>query len=180
MNELEALAELRRIKTAYQTFIRDNFESAAQDCSVCPTFGVCCTDAHFVNVHITRLEAAAIRESIENNPNLSEEKKQSVFVRVQETIEKYDLKDAGDTFAQTFACPLFDRKIGCLVHGDGAKPAPCIQHACYENKQDLPPDCLQDAVENKIEKLNSAIYGEDWRWLPLPLVLADSENVTNC
>jgi hypothetical protein len=171
INETEAIVELRRAKTAYQNFIRDNFEFAAADCSVCPTFGACCTDAHFVNVHITRLEAVAIRESIENNPNLTEEEKQAVFERAQETIEKYGLTDAGDTFAQTFACPLFDRKIGCLVHNNGAKPAPCIQHACYENKQDLPPDCLQDAVENKIEKLNRTVYGEDCLWLPLPVLL---------
>lgn len=173
MNETEAIAELRRVKTAYQNFIRDNFEFAAADCNVCPTFGACCTDAHFVNVHITPLEAAAIRESIENNPNLTENEKQTVFERAKETIEKYNLTDAGDTFAQTFTCPIFAPKIGCLVHGDGAKPAPCIQHACYERKEDLPPDCLQDAVESKIEKLNRAIYGEDWRWLPLPILLAE-------
>ncbi|MDQ4122279.1 MAG: hypothetical protein M3209_12640 [Acidobacteriota bacterium] len=171
MNESEAIAELRRVKTAYQKFIRDNFEFSAKDCGTCTTFGVCCTDAHFVNVHITRLEAVAIRESIISNPNLSEEEKQSVFNRTGETVEKYDLKDTGETFSQTFACPLFDRKLGCLVHNDGAKPAPCIQHACYENKQDLPPDCLQDAVEDKIEKLNRAVYGKDWRWLQLPILL---------
>ena len=172
MTEHEAIAELKRVKTAYQTFIRDNFEFVAQDCTTCPTFGACCTDAHFVNVHITRLEAAAIRVSIADNPNLSVEEKQSVFKRVKETIEKYDLKDSGDTFAQTFACPLFVPKIGCLVHQGGAKPAPCIQHACYENKEDLPPDCLQDSVENKIQKLNRAVYGEDWRWMPIPVWLA--------
>lgn len=171
MNEQEAITELRRAKTAYQNFIRDNFEFAAKDCRVCPTFGACCEDAHFVNVHITRLEAVAICESIENNPNLTGEEKQAVFERVKETIQKYDLTDAGDTFAQTFACPLFDRKIGCLVHAGGAKPAPCIQHACYDNKPDLPPDCLQDAVENKIEKLNREIYGENQPWLPLPIAL---------
>lgn len=171
MNEQEAIAELRRAKTAYQNFIRDNFEFAAADCSACPTFGACCEDAHFVNVHITRLEAVAICESIENNPNLSEVEKQAVFERVRETIEKYELTETGDTFAQTFACPLFMPKIGCLVHGDGAKPAPCIQHACYENKQDLPPPCLQDRVEQKIERLNRETYGEAARWLPLPIAL---------
>jgi hypothetical protein len=143
MNQSESLSELARIKTAYQNFIRDNFEFAAEDCQTCPTQGVCCTDAHFVNVHITRLEA----------------------------IEKYDLKATGDTFAQTFACPLFVPKIGCLVHGE-AKPVPCIQHACYENKEDLPPQCLQDRAEQRIEKLNKEAYGDDWQWLPLPLWLA--------
>ena len=62
MTEQDALAELRRAKTAYQTFIRDNFEFAAEDCGTCPTFGACCTDRHFVNVHITRLEAVAIKQ----------------------------------------------------------------------------------------------------------------------
>ena len=171
MNEHEAIAELRRAKTAYQNFIRDNFEFAARDCSVCPTFGACCTDAHFVNIHITRLEAAAIHESIENNRNLTGAEKQAIFERVRQTIEKYDLTEAGDTFAQTFACPLFDRKIGCLVHGDGSKPVPCIQHACYDNKQDLPPSCLQDSAEQKIERLNRETYGEAARWTPLPVAL---------
>lgn len=171
MNEQEALAELRRAKIAYQKFIRENFEFAAQDCSACPTFGACCEDAHFVNVHITGLEAVAINESIKSNPNLTAEEKQSVFQCAEEAIEKYDLKDEGDTFKQTFACPLFAPKIGCLVHNDGTKPAPCIQHACYERQADLPPDCLQDAVESKIEKLNGAVYGNDWRWLPLPIAV---------
>lgn len=172
MNEPEAVTELRRVKTAYQRFIRDNFEFAAADCSVCPTFGACCTDRHFVNVHITRLEAAAIRESIKHNPNLSENEKQAIFARVRETIEKYDLTaDAADSFAQTYSCPLFVQKIGCLVHADGAKPAACIQHACYEQKEDLPPACLQDNVEQKIERLNREVYADDWRWLPLPVAL---------
>jgi hypothetical protein len=171
VNEQEALAELKRAKTAYQTFIRDNFEFAAADCSVCPTFGACCTDAHFVNVHITRLEAVAIRESIVDNPNLTENEKKSVFKRVEETIEKYDLTDAGDTFAQTFSCPLFVQKIGCLVHNKGEKPVPCIQHACYERETDLPPTCLQDNVEQKIERLNRETYSDAPRWLPLPIAL---------
>jgi hypothetical protein len=171
MDEREALAQLRGAKTAYQNFIRDNFEFAAADCQTCPTQGVCCTDAHFVNVHITRLEGVAIREAIENNRNLNEAEKSRVFERARETVEKYSLTNAGDTFAQTFACPLFVPNVGCLVHADGAKPAPCIQHACYDRREDLPPDCLQDYAAEKIEKLNREVYGEDWRWLPLPLWL---------
>lgn len=172
MNEQEAIIELQRVKTAYQKFIRDNFEFAAADCQTCPTFGACCTDAHFVNVHITRLEAVAIRESIENNPNLSRDEKQDCFARARQTIEKYDLKsDAKDTFSQTYACPLFVPRVGCLVHHDGAKPTPCIQHACYERETDLPPACLQDNAERKIEQLNCEVYKDDWRWLPLPIAL---------
>ena len=170
MNEEEALIELNRIKSSYQKFIKDNFEFAAQDCRTCPTFGACCTDAHFVNVHITRLEAVAIRETLENK--LTESERQKAYKRAKETIEKYDLKVQGDTFSQTFACPLFEPKIGCLVHGE-AKPVPCIQHACYERPEDLPPQCLQERTEARVEKLNQEVYGEDWRWLPLPFWLSE-------
>lgn len=169
MEEREGLAELRRVKDAFRQFIKDNFEFAAKDCGACEAFGSCCTDAHFVNVHITRLEAAAIHEALDRK--LSADEKQKVLARVRETIEKYDLKTAGDTFAQTFACPLFEPNLGCLVHAE-AKPAPCIQHACYEKPEDLPPACLQENAERKIEKLNQEVYGDDWRWLPLPLALS--------
>ena len=104
----------------------------------------------FVNVHITRLEAAAIRETL---GKLGVKREKEIYERVEETIEKYNLTAEGDTFTQKFACPLFERSIGCLVHSEG-KPAPCIQHACYENKEDLPPDELQEEVENGIERLN--------------------------
>lgn len=164
----EALIELRRVKDSFRRFVQDNFEFAAQDCQTCPTFGACCTDAHFVNVHITRLEAVAIHQVL--TEKLTAAELQKVQDRVAAAIEKYDLKWDSDTFAQTFACPLFEPKIGCLVHSE-AKPAPCIQHACYENPQDLPPDCLLENVENKIEKLNREIYGDDWGWLPLPVAL---------
>lgn len=168
MSEQKALTELRRVKDSHRAFIQDNFEFAAKDCNACETFGACCVDAHFVNVHITRLEAAAIRETLA--AKLCESELREVYRRIDETIEKYDLKDDGETFAQTFACPLFEPKTGCLVHAE-AKPAPCIQHACYETSESLPPQCLQDRAESKIEKLNQEVYGADWRWLPLPLQL---------
>ncbi|MEP6925884.1 MAG: hypothetical protein ABI954_15560, partial [Pyrinomonadaceae bacterium] len=142
----------------------------AQDCGTCPTFGACCTDAHFVNVHITRLEAIAIQETLNQ---LSESAKQAVYERISDAIKKYNLKADGDTFAQTYACPLFEPKSGCLVHNE-AKPAPCIQHACYKRAEDLPPQCLQDNAERKIERLNQNLYGDDWRWLPLPIQLTVS------
>ncbi|MBA2734562.1 MAG: hypothetical protein H0U54_17005, partial [Acidobacteria bacterium] len=66
--EHAALARLQRVKSAYQSFIKLNYEHAAEDCGTCPTRGVCCTDAHFVNVHITRLEAVAIRETLRRTP----------------------------------------------------------------------------------------------------------------
>jgi hypothetical protein len=162
MNELE---KLKNLKTSYQTLIRENFEFKAKSCITCDTKGVCCTDAHFVNVHITRLEAVAIIKTLENLKKLDE-----VLPRVSDTISTYGLNENGDTFEQTFACPLFEKNVGCLVHAD-AKPIPCITHACYDRKEDLPPQFLQDRITQKVEELNEEVYGEKTKWLPLPLWL---------
>ena len=170
MNEQKALDELRRVKRDYQRRIGFVYEPAAQDCAVCPTQGACCQDAHFVNVHITRLEAAAIHEKLNE---LDEPARRAVAQRAQAAIARYRLRDEGDTFAQTYSCPLFAAGVGCLVHEGGAKPAPCVQHACYERAEDLPPLSLQARVESKVEQLNEAVYGADWRWRPLPLWLKD-------
>lgn len=167
LSETKALGNLQKLKSDYTSFIKTNYEHKAADCAVCPTKGACCLDAHFVNVHITRLEAVAIRKTLEN---LTEEKQREIYERVFETIEKYALKADGETFAKTFACPLFEKGIGCLVHST-AKPAPCISHACYENKEDLPPECLQEEIENSIEKLNVKTYGKNLGLLPLPVWL---------
>lgn len=168
--EREALARLQRIKTSYQSFIKVNYEHAARDCKTCPTAGVCCTDAHFVNVHITRLEAVAIRETLERTPRLTAEGRRSVYLRARETVERYGLRTVGNTFAQTYSCPLFEPAVGCLVHRR-AKPAPCIQHACYQDWEDLPPVSLQSRAEHRVEQLNTAVYGTAWAWLPTPLWL---------
>lgn len=170
LNESEALAQLQRVKSSYQTFIKLNYEHAAEDCRTCPTQGVCCTDAHFVNVHITRLEAVAVRETLSRTPRLTEEQHRAVYERAKKAVMRYNLKASGDTFKQTFACPLFEAKIGCLVHRR-AKPAPCIQHACYENWEDLPPTNLQTRTEHRVEQLNTEVYGRAWAWLPMPLWL---------
>lgn len=167
ISETKALIKLKELKTAYQENIRHNFEHKAKDCLTCPTQGACCTDAHFVNVHITRLEAEAIRQTLEKS---GEKRKRKIYRRVRETIKKYSLTPEGDTFAQKFACPLFEKSVGCLVHNEG-KPAPCIQHGCYENKEELPPDELQAEVENRIEKLNRLTYRQTPQWLPLPVWL---------
>jgi len=171
LSETKALQALEKLKSDYQTFIRENYEYKAESCETCPTKGACCLDAHFVNVHISKLEAAAIRESL---AELSVEKQAEIYRRVSKTIEKYDLKTTGDTFAQTFACPLFEKGIGCFVHSSG-KPAPCISHACYENEADLPPDKLQMEIELSIERLNRRVYGNASTWLPLPIQI-DSVN----
>lgn len=169
-SEREALAQLQRVKASYQSFIKLNYEHAAEDCRTCPTRGVCCTDAHFVNVHITRLEAVAIRETLERTPRLSDAGRRSVYKRAREAVEHFNLSAAGDTFTQTYSCPLYEPSMGCLVHRR-AKPAPCIQHACYENWEDLPPTSLQARNENRVEQLNVEVYGAAWAWLPVPVWL---------
>src|SRR5947208_12954870 len=116
LSEAAALARLQREKRAYQSHIKLTFEPAARDCRACPTPGVCCTDAHFVNVNITRLEAVAIRETIRRTPRLTEDERRAVYSRARETVARYGLTASGDTFARTFACPLFVRGVGCLVH----------------------------------------------------------------
>jgi hypothetical protein len=168
--EQEALARLQRTKASYQTHIKLNYEHAAQSCNSCPVRGVCCTDAHFVNVHITRLEAVAIRETLQHSPRLTEQARRAVYRRAREAVALYRLSAAGDTFKQTYACPLYEPQSGCLVHRR-AKPAPCIQHACYDAWEDLPPIALESRAEHRIEQLNTAVYGAAWNWLPTPLWL---------
>lgn len=170
LEEAEALARLQRVKSSYQTHIKLNYEHAANDCRTCPVRGVCCTDAHFVNVHITRLEAVAIRETLRRSPRLTEDAERAVYIRAREAVTRYGLRASGETFAQTFACPLYDPQAGCLVHSR-AKPAPCIQHACYDRWEDLPPVSLETRAEHRIEQLNEAVYGAAWAWLPTPLWL---------
>jgi hypothetical protein len=170
LSEAEALARLQRGKAAFQTHVKLNFEHRARDCRACPTPGVCCTDAHFVNVHITRLEAVAVRETLARTPRLSEDERRAVYLRAREAVGRYGLTPNGDTLAQTFSCPLFVKAVGCLVH-QRAKPAPCVQHACYEDWEDVPPLAAQWREEGRIERLNTEVYGAAWEWLPLPVWL---------
>ena len=170
--EAAALARLQREKVAYQSHIKVTYEAAARDCRACPTAGVCCTDAHFVNVHITRLEAVAMRETLRRTPRLDDAARRAVYARARLSVERYNLhaSAAGDTYRQTYSCPLFAPGIGCLVHAR-AKPAPCIQHACYDNWEEMPPVALQWRAERRVELLNEKIYGAAWAWLPTPLWL---------
>lgn len=177
LSEASALARLRRLKADYQTHVVRAYEHAAQDCRTCPTAGSCCTDAHFVNVHVTRLEAVAISETLRRTPRLTDAERRATYERARETVARYHLSAQGDTFAQTFACPLFAPGAGCLVHRR-AKPAPCIQHACYDRWQDVPPASLQWQTERRVEQLNTETYGAAWAWLPLPvwLTLVDPDS----
>ena len=168
--EADALAQLQRVKASYQSLIKLDYEHAAESCATCTTRGLCCTDVHFVNVHITRLEAIAIRETLARTPRLTIEQRRAVYRRAREAVNRYQLHTGGDTFKQTYACPLYEPSMGCIVHAR-AKPAPCIQHACYENWEDVPPASLQTRAEHHIEQLNAEVYGAAWAWLPTPLWL---------
>jgi len=170
LSEQKAIARLKELTTDFKNRIAEGYEQAAKSCLTCETQGACCLDAHFVNVHISRLEAAAIKQELQK---LSTEKQLDVYRRIEDAIEKYGLSREGDTYAQTFACPLFEKGTGCLVHRVG-KPVPCITHACYENAADLPPDGLQSEQEKRIDDLNTQTYGRQQQWLPLPVALSRS------
>ncbi|CAN5480312.1 hypothetical protein BH10ACI2_BH10ACI2_08230 [soil metagenome] len=165
--EKKALERLSDLRTDYAKQIRDRYEHKAASCLTCQTPGACCLDAHFVNVHISRLEAAAIRHVM---ASLAEEKQAEVYRRIEETVERYGLERRAETFTTTFACPLFEKGTGCLVH-ETAKPVPCTTHACYESAADLPPDEIQMAQEERIDQLNQKTYGKPQPWLPLPVAL---------
>lgn len=167
LSEQKALRRLNKIKAEFKSQISERYEHKAKSCLTCEVQGSCCLDAHFVNVHVSRLEAAAIKKALARLPETSRRK---VNTRVKETIEKYGLKTEGDTFARTFACPLFEKGIGCLIHHDG-KPLPCITHACYDNAADLPPSDLQTAAEDRVDALNTQTYRYSHAWLPLPIAI---------
>ncbi len=166
MTALERLAELRE---EYRSDIVSRFEHAALPCSQCSNPGACCTDEHFVNVHISRLESVNIADLIDR---LDAPERERVKGRIRGAILIYELSDDGDTFARTFACPLFERGTGCLVHNDG-KPFPCLTHACYERREDVPPDEMLSIAETRIDRLNDRAFGRGHRWLPLPVAIAD-------
>ena len=164
---MKAIAAANRVKADYARTISEAYETKARSCLGCSTPGACCLDAHFVNVHITRLEAAAINKVL---AGLSDWHRKEVQERIVRSVETFGLSADGETFSQKFACPLYEKGVGCLVHSEG-KPLPCIQHACYERPEDLPPDELLESATDAIEKLNRRCYGEPARWLPLPVWL---------
>src|ERR1700749_5309040 len=107
LSEAEALAGLQRSKAAFQTHVKLNFEHRALDCRACPTPGACCTDAHFVNVHITRLEAVAIRDTLTRTPRLNEEERRAVYVRAHEAVGRDGRAPSGETLAPAPSCSVF-------------------------------------------------------------------------
>ena len=167
LSETRALEKLYKLKTDFAERIRLGYEHRAKSCATCETPGACCLDAHFVNVHITKLEAKVIRSVIDHLP---EDRRAQIEARIEETISRYELSSEGDTFSKTYACPLFEKGIGCLVHERG-KPLPCVAHACYENKKDLPPDALLARAEETVGDLSERVYQKPAAWLPLPVAI---------
>lgn len=167
ISETAGIEKLGEIRSAFAAEIRTGYEPKAKPCSACELPGICCRDAHFVNVRITRLEAAAIRSALER---LGPERQDAVDARVDETITRYRLTET-DSENKAYACPLFETGVGCLVH-ETAKPLPCIAHACYDDPADLPPDALLAERELEIVRLNRRVYGQDIAALPLPVMIA--------
>ena len=166
VSEKQGLEKLRRLKSDFARRIRSDFEKNAKSCDACETPGACCLDAHFVNVRISGLEAKAIGEVLDDLPK---ERRDALLGRIERTIESYRLdSDAGNY--NTYACPLFEKGTGCLVHSI-AKPLPCIQHACYENEKDLPPDELLAEQEGLVDELNRRVYGQTSGLTPLPIAI---------
>src|SRR5436190_7651102 len=135
LSQQKALEQLDMVISDLRSEISNNYEHRAKSCLTCETQGACCLDAHFVNVHISRLEAVSIQKTLSQLP---QQKLDKVNARIDAAIERYSLTAEGDTYTQTYACPLFEPATGCLVHNAG-KPVPCIMHACYEQQSDLQP-----------------------------------------
>ena len=165
LSETRALKVLQELRDKFRRSISDRFEFRAKSCSRCDTPGACCLDAHFVNVRISRLEATAIRRVLDG---LDQVDRARIYERIDESVRRFRLEGSGDSL--TYACPLYESGVGCLVH-DTAKPLPCIQHACYERKEDVPPDELLAAAEIEVAKLNQRVYGRQQTLLPLPVAI---------
>jgi len=99
---------------------------------------------------------------------MSEPLRTSILQRIDEVISRFKLDETSSD--KTYACPLYDREIGCAVHHT-AKPLPCINHACYERREDLPPDSLLDEAELVIERLNKRVYGRSLPLMSLPVAV---------
>lgn len=163
LSEKRALALLKRVKDDLRSDVAV-YERRAADCAACDTPGACCLDEHFVNVRISRLEAVAIAGVIEQIHGI---RRAALEERIANAA--VPLLCAADHI-ETFACPLYEKGTGCLVH-DEAKPVPCIHHACYASRNDLPPDDLQNAAELAIDRLNERVWGRSQHLQPIPVAV---------
>lgn len=173
ISETTGIERLAEIRERFRETIATGFEHRAKSCGTCETRGACCLDAHFVNVRISRLEAVAIDRAI---ADLSEPLRSEIHQRIDQAIDRFGL-DGLDS-EKTYACPLFDRDIGCVVHNT-AKPLPCINHACYERREDLPPDELLDNAEFEIDALNRRVYGKSLPLVSLPVAIKKATLTTD-
>jgi len=164
--EKKAIELLAEIRNGFADNVRTNFEHRAKSCLTCNTPGACCLDEHFVNVRISRLEAVAIGGVFDS---LAAERRETVIERIADSIERYGLDEREDPL-KTYACPLYEKGTGCLVHLR-AKPLPCIQHACYESAADLPPDELLDQAEAAVDDLNRRTFARRQPLLAIPTAL---------
>lgn len=164
ISEQKAIELANARKGAFAAEIGERFEHRAKSCATCEVKGSCCTDVHFVNVRITRLEARSINAVLAELPEEVRTRAGERIARSAEILKNEERAEA------KFACPLFERELGCLVHGK-AKPFPCITHACYERPEDLPPDELLAAEEAEVLKLERRAYGRNFAALPIPLAL---------
>jgi hypothetical protein len=115
------------------------------------------------------------------SPRITPEHRERIVDRAREAVRRYGLGAATDTFATTYACPLYEPGTGCLVHYK-AKPAPCTQHGCYENWQDLPDEVELRRTERRVADLNRELYREDepywgFRTIPAWIVALAAEGV---
>lgn len=166
ISQASGLEKLRDLREDLRSRVAE-YERRADPCVTCPTPGACCLDAHFVNVRITRLEAEAIGVVL---AGLAPGQRRAVIERARSAIETYKLDEARDTSLATYACPLFEKGVGCLVHAD-AKPLPCIAHACYSSPADLPPEDMLDDAELAVDRLNKRTYGCSQPLVPIPLAI---------
>ncbi|MGH9948670.1 MAG: hypothetical protein ACRD6X_15945 [Pyrinomonadaceae bacterium] len=167
LSQTAGLIGLDTIRSRFTQEIRSGYEHRAKSCETCETPGACCLDVHFVNIRITRLEAATIAKRLGELPV---ESRDIVIQRIENSIEKFELLSDRPMENRFFACPLYEKGIGCLVHESG-KPLPCIAHACYSKRGDLPPDELLIEREIEVEKLNAKVYGKAAVQLPLPVAI---------
>lgn len=162
----DALRSLGEMQEIFRQSLIENFEHAASPCNECTTPGACCLDEHFVNVRISHLEAVAMLAAINKENAFT---RQGINERIENAIELYDLSEVNE-YDKTYACPLYEKGRGCIVHEKG-KPAACVMHACYESERDMPPALLLDEQELKIDKLNESVYGRNEGWLSIPIAL---------
>ena len=167
LSESTGLEKLGEIRERFRRQVSDGYEHNALSCVECSTPGACCLDAHFVNVRISRLEAVAIKRKLKSLPA---DKYAAIVGRIDDVITTFRLDANADSSEKTYACPLYERESGCLVHDTG-KPLPCIHHACYEREGDLPPDELLSDAELAVERLNRRVYGRSLPTLPLPVAI---------